>query len=104
MIRMRSDSGTGSGRSRTLWTTENSAVLAPIHSASVSAAVIVNALSFHSSRRPTRISEFIRGGRREKEQRSSECPRIAFDVVPDVDEILFRPNDVVRESALPYAA
>src|SRR5436190_3724425 len=56
---MRSDSGTGSGRSRTLWTTENSAVLAPIHSASVSAAVIVNAFSFRNSRRPTRISEFI---------------------------------------------
>src|SRR4051812_3500095 len=56
---MRSDSGTGSGRSNTLWTTENSAVLAPMHSARVSAAVRVNALSRHSSRRPTRRSDSI---------------------------------------------
>ena len=56
---IRSDSGTGSGRSSTLWTTEKSAVFAPMHKASVSAAVSVNALSFHSSRRPTRISELI---------------------------------------------
>src|ERR1700730_6205925 len=53
---MRSDSGTGSGLSRTLWTTENSAVLAPMHKASVSAAVSEKALSFHTSRRPTRMS------------------------------------------------
>jgi hypothetical protein len=56
-----SDSGTGSGRSRTLWTTENSAVLAPMHSASVSAAVSVNALSFHSRRNAWRMSEVISG-------------------------------------------
>src|SRR3954470_11221165 len=56
---MRSDSGTGRGRSNTLWTTENSAVLAPMHSARVSAAVRVNALSRHSSRKPTRISDSI---------------------------------------------
>jgi hypothetical protein len=56
-----SESGTGSGRSKTLWTTENSAVLAPMHSASVNAAVRVNALSFHSKRKATRISEVISG-------------------------------------------
>src|SRR5262249_37996712 len=39
---------------------ENSAVFAPMHSASVSAAVRVNALSFQSSRRPTRRSDIIR--------------------------------------------
>src|ERR1700680_3056750 len=64
---MRSDSGTGIGFSRTLWTMEKSAVLAPIHRASVSATVSVNALSFHNSRSPTRISEFIRDCRRKAE-------------------------------------
>src|SRR4051812_34377864 len=57
---MRSDSGTGRGFSRTLWTTENRAVFAPMQSARVSAAVSVNALSRHRSRRPTRRSEIIR--------------------------------------------
>src|ERR1051326_3760760 len=56
MIAMRSDSGNGSGWSSTLWTTENSAVLAPIHTASVSTAVSVKTLSFHSRRNPTRRS------------------------------------------------
>src|SRR5262249_8298106 len=57
---MRSDSGTGSGRSSTLWTTENSAVFAPMQTASVSAAVSVNAGSFQSSRSATRRSATIR--------------------------------------------
>src|SRR5262245_18996212 len=56
MTTMRSDSGTFSGLSRTLWTTENSAVFAPMHSARVSAAVSVNALFLESIRRPTRRS------------------------------------------------
>src|SRR5262249_41543754 len=56
---MRPDSGTGSGRSRTLCTTENSAVFAPMHNASVSAAVTENGLSFHSSRTAPRRSRAI---------------------------------------------
>src|ERR1035437_3308220 len=56
ITRMRSDSGTGSGRISTLWTTEKSAVLARMQTASVSAAVRVNDLSFHRRRRPTRRS------------------------------------------------
>src|SRR5213593_4279494 len=60
MATIRSDSGIGSGFSRTLCTTENRAVFAPMHSASVSTAVIENALSFQRSRRPTRISFHIK--------------------------------------------
>src|SRR5438445_6474321 len=59
MTRMRSDSGTDSGRSRTLCTTEKSAVFAPMHKASVNPAVMVNALSLASRRRPTRRSLLI---------------------------------------------
>ena len=54
--RIRSGSGTGSGRSSTWWTTEKSAVLAPMQSASVGAAVRLKALSRASSRRPVRRS------------------------------------------------
>src|SRR3954454_13915072 len=57
---MRSDSGTGSGRSSTLWTTENNAVFAPMQTASVSAAVTVKAESFQRRRRATRTSDSIR--------------------------------------------
>src|SRR6266567_3522504 len=60
MATIRSDSGMDSGFSRTLWTTEKRAVLAPMQSASVSAAVIENALSFHSRRTPTRRSFHIK--------------------------------------------
>src|SRR5262245_7794459 len=60
MSTMRSASGNGRGRSRTCSTTEKSAVLAPKQTARVNAAVIVNALSFHSSRSPTRTSFNIR--------------------------------------------
>src|SRR2546430_16855458 len=56
---MPSASGNGSGRSSTWWTTENSAVFAPMHIASVSVAVTVNAVSFQSRRRPRRRSENI---------------------------------------------
>ena len=53
MMAIRSESGIGSGRSRTLLTMENSATLAPMQSASVTATVAVKPRSFHSSRSPT---------------------------------------------------
>jgi hypothetical protein len=53
MMAIRSDSGIGRGRSKTLLTTEKSATLAPMHTASVTATVAVKLRSFHSSRSPT---------------------------------------------------
>ena len=48
--------GIASGLSNTPRTTEKSATFAPMHTASVSPAVTVKALSLHSSRTPTRRS------------------------------------------------
>src|SRR4029079_2728176 len=57
---MRSESGTARGRSRTWYTPEKRAVFAPMHSASVAAAVSVNALSFASIRTASLRSDVIR--------------------------------------------
>src|SRR5438045_8199452 len=58
--RIRSECGNGSGRSSTVRTTEKSAVFAPMHSASVAAAVMVNALSFQRSEEHTSELQSLR--------------------------------------------
>src|SRR5206468_11642369 len=73
----------------TLWTTENSAVLAPMQSASVSAAVIENALSLPSSRSPTRRSFHIKD--------VDDCNR--GDVLPGARRALIGRAAVVRRGS-----
>src|SRR5262245_5816142 len=60
---MRSESGTGSGVSKTEFTIVKIAVLAPIHTANVSIAVAAYPRSFHNTFNPKRMSRITHASR-----------------------------------------